>query len=141
MQEMRWPNPLIETTKEETDELLKIAMAKEPKLTRYGIGVPVSAKGWHVAYEGKEFDLGRSELFGGLDEVAAAADWLKANKPQGGSYVLKQRAEEWFKSRKQHMYVANGSFIAAAIGMGIKYEIIGGHSMDVRFGKASDDEE
>jgi len=63
------------------------------------------------------------------DEVALCKQWLEQHvKPRksinlrgNSSYGWKHRVEHWSETFGPHRYVANGSFIQAAIDLGYKY--------------------
>jgi len=105
------------TPKEEAADLLKRAKQQIPNLTLSGIG---------IRYEGQE------ALEDRLDEIATCAEWLKRinqietiNK-RHTSYGYKHSVERWRRSptstgESTPSYVANGSFIAAAVGLGFKF--------------------
>jgi len=135
-------NTLIETTDKEAKKLIAVAMDKEPELTRFGIGIWERRKtflsGGIAAVTAKIVE-GRTELLGAAEEVAAAADWIKL-KPRTkrlnvhhSSYGYKHAVESWFSQRGEPVSVANGSFIAAAIGLGVPYAIRN-NSPNVEFG-------
>lgn len=126
-------NPLLQSTQAEARALLEIAMRAEPRLTTNGVGVyDERAKRERVARTGAgmglleaEFAMSRAELYERLDEIAAAADWLRHQtrsvrfNTKHDSYGYKHHVERWFDHRGgPHQYVSNGSFIAAAIGLG-----------------------
>ena len=75
---------------------------------------------------GAEIDLSRVDLANRLHEIAACADWirrqrtLKSFNRRHTSYGYKHYVERWFDVRGAHVYVSNGSFIAAAIGLGFE---------------------
>lgn len=72
-----------------------------------------------------EFSRERLGLHDQLVEIAASADWIKRQtriktfNTHTTSYGYKHAVERWFKGRPgPYVYVANGSFIAAALGLG-----------------------
>jgi len=73
---------------------------------------------------GAEIERGREELRGAVAEVQAAADWIKRQSATKSfntrhtSYGYKHAVERWWRARGVGVYVANGAFIAAAIGLG-----------------------
>lgn len=124
---------LIETTEEEAKNLLAIALECEPRLTHFGIGLYGDAKRRRQAARGgvpanfmdDEFAKERLALFESLEEVAACADWVKRQdkiktfNTSKTSYGYKHTVERWFDHRGgPHLYISNGSFIAAAVGLG-----------------------
>lgn len=118
-------NPLIETAPRAAQLLLRYALKKEPRLTHFGIGVYQHTPDGRMALvcRGTEFDKQRNDLNDHLDEIAASADWIKRQHRTKAfnpatSYGYKHEVEDWFSKRGHHQYVANGSFIAAALGLG-----------------------
>lgn len=120
------PDPFNEfrnlvTTKEEAARLLRRAKQQIPNLTLSGIGI--------IAKD-------QEALEDRLYEIAICADWAKQidqinslNRRQT-SYSYKHSVEHWCQSRigtgeSVPHYVANGSFIAAAVGLGFKFAQIG----------------
>ena len=132
----------MKTTTDEAKALLVRAIAAVPDLTYFGVGI---GDGYRVRREkGREFvrqETARlqAELFTHLDEIATCADWLKHLEPIKGitpglhSYGHKHRVEGWTEANGERQYIANGSFIAAAIGLGFTYRIIVG-TPNVAFG-------
>lgn len=119
---------LIETTPEEAKRLLEVALAKEPHLTYAGIGLyetrqeSIRAR---LVFSGERFERERAELHEHLEEIAACADWIKLQtriktfNRSRSSYGYKHNVEYWIDRRGgPHCYVSNGSFIAAAVGLG-----------------------
>lgn len=61
-----------------------------------------------------------------IEQVQAAADWINEQSPtrrntynrKFDSYSYKHMVENWWRSKGQPVYVSNGAFIAAAVGMG-----------------------
>jgi len=126
-------HPSIETTRAEAEAILKNALDIEPGLTRNGVGIHGESKrrakaaraGNTVQELDDEFIRERLELHNHLDEIAASADWIKRQtriktfNTHTTSYGYKHAVERWFKDRPgPYVYVANGSFIAAALGLG-----------------------
>ena len=125
-------NPLIETTVKEARELLARALEHEPRLTHFGIGVfeegrrrqEAAKSGNGIDAINREFQEERLALAKHLDEIAACADWIKRQRRivsfnlKHTSYGYKHLVERWFAGRGPYQYVANGSFIAAALGLG-----------------------
>lgn len=118
---------LVQTTPDEARELIACALEREPLTTHFGIGV-YKGGGWQQA-SCDELDRQRENLQAALLEVAACADWIKEQRPikslnrRHSSYGYKHKVERWIRGRGGHLYVANGSFIAAAIGMGFKFQL------------------
>lgn len=117
-------HPLIETTRDEARDLLERALAVAPRLTHFGVGVFDEERKPASQVE-QEFREQRAALHDHLDEIAACADWIKLQPTRTAfqsqsSYGRKHDVEKWFEARGgPHMYVSNGSFIAAALGLGI----------------------
>lgn len=88
------------------------AIERQPDLTYFGVGT----------YDGRDFDHLRSVLLShvGLLEVLICAQWLRDATGERNSYGLKHDVENEFG-----VYIANGSLIAAALGMGIEYRVEG----------------
>lgn len=124
---------LLGTSKEEAKRLLKQALDLEPRLTYSGLGVgDPSSHGYWIPGERpgspgnmEAFGKERAELWEHLDEIAACADWIRLQRPIASfnlrrtSYGYKHVIERWIENRGgPHLYIANGSFVAAAVGMG-----------------------
>lgn len=112
----------------------EVAEGKTPPdevLARYGTTKPA----WEAARTAidaieSEFQYERAALTEHLDEIAASADWIKRQRPIASynvrhtSYGYKHFVEQWFDERGgPHLYVANGSFIAAALGLGLEAKL------------------
>lgn len=124
---------LVATTREEAERILRRALEVEPRLTYAGLGVgdPYS-RGYWMPGQGpgtpeirKAFEEARAELWKHLEEIAACADWVRLQRPISSfnlshhSYGYKHTVERWVEDHGgPHLYIANGSFIAAAVGMG-----------------------
>lgn len=128
-------HPLIETTLKEARELLTKALEQEPRLVYWGFYRPnekiVRAYTNLDAREEalkRDFGRWRAEFHNTIKEVAACADWIKLQKPiasinqRRSSYAYKHLVENWFANRGNSLYVSNGCFIAAAIGLGFKHD-------------------
>jgi len=125
-------NPLIETTVEEARDLLAQALKKEPRLTYFGVGIfgegrrrrEAARSGNGTEAIDREFQEERLALAKHLDEIAACADWVKRQRRIASfnlkhtSYGYKHLVERWFQGGGPYQYVSNGSFIAAALGLG-----------------------
>ncbi|MDC3956273.1 hypothetical protein KEG38_20600 [Polyangium jinanense] len=110
-------------------------------LARYGITKPT----WEAAQAAidaieHEFQSGRAALAEHLEELAACADWIKRQRPIASynvrhtSYGYKHSVERWFDERGgPHLYVANGSFIAAALGLGFEAKLNNAGPPNVHF--------
>jgi hypothetical protein len=133
LDEREW-HPLLQTTREEAAALLTKALAREPRLCGFGIGLGAEtqrrvearmATGSEASVDA-EFKVDREYLSENLQQVAACADWIKLRRVvatfnrDSTSYGYKHQVERWFNGRQQpYVYVANGSFIAAALGLGL----------------------
>ena len=95
------------------EDLLKVALEKEPTLTGFGINSKTK-------YEDDTIPL---------DEFIACLDWIAMQK-QGEQinnrisiYTMKHCVEDWFEERnKCHKYISNGAMIAAIIAKGLPYK-------------------
>ena len=103
-------------------DLIK-AMAKEPNLTDFGMGVFEQHRKTKEQIEA-EFKKERKALEENLKQFQLCCEWLSLcqpikaiNKKIGGSYALKHRVERYFNE-----YVTNGAFIAAVLHLGIPYK-------------------
>lgn len=139
-------NPLIETSRSEAKSLLAEALKSERRLTRFGIGIYDEHKQRRDAMRtGTAADIERkiaaerAELSEHLDEIAASADWIKRQQPIASfnkrhtSYGYKHNVERWFSDRGSRMYVSNGGFIAAALGLGWVAHLESPRSPNVEF--------
>lgn len=132
IQDENW-HPSIATTRSEAETILKKALELEPRLTHFGLGIYDENKRRVEAFRRSqsvqdlddEFARERQELHEHLDEIAACADWIKRQtriktfNTHSTSYSYKHSVERWFRGRPgPYVYVANGSFIAAALGLG-----------------------
>lgn len=132
IQDEGW-HPSIETTRVEAEAILKKALELEPRLTHFGLGIydenkkriEAARRGQSVQVLDDEFARERQELHEHLVEIAASADWIKRQtriktfNTHSTSYGYKHSVERWFRGRPgPYVYVANGSFIAAALGLG-----------------------
>lgn len=136
----KW-HPLIETTETEARNLLAIALEQEPRLTHFGMGIggEMRRRSKGESLEAELFRQ-RQALFDHLDEIAACADWIKRQKKiktfntSRTSYGYKHAVERWFRLRGgPHLYASNGSFIAAAIGLGFAARLADPFSPNVHF--------
>lgn len=132
-QEQPW-HSLVETTPEEAAELVERALKRHARLTAFGIGIfdeerrRKEARGSAAALAilDADFQRERAELATRLVQVAACADWIKKQdlirsfNNEHTSYGYKHAVEAWISLRGgPHLYVANGAFIAAALGLGL----------------------
>ena len=100
--------------------LAQKAISLEPRLTAFGLGV----YGKHRRDAVQEFIRSRDRLLSqdGLLEVAYCAQWLREGHATGDrcSYGLKHEVENYYD-----VYITNGALIAAALGMGFDYRVVG----------------
>lgn len=121
---MSW-NKRIETSHEEAEAILSRALDLEPLLCAEGLDV-FDARGKRARREYSDAELvdGREYLAEHLEEVAACADWVKKQArarswyTRSTSYGFKHVVERRFKLVDEYLYVSNGAFIAAALGLG-----------------------
>jgi hypothetical protein len=129
-------HPVIETSPEEARLLLERARATVPRLTHFGLGVGGEARRRREAHQDpkahaaleEEFRTKRAALKEHLEAIAACADWIKCQRRTvafnrtSTSYGYKHQVEHWIDARGgPHLYIGNGSFIAAAVGLGFEY--------------------
>lgn len=118
--------------------LLAKAQAALPRLTYFGIGIQ-HRKDADEATLQQEFSELRARMSepNELEEIAVCADWLALVQPikamHYGSYGCKHRVERWCAFYDKRRYIANGSFIAAAVGLDYPYRICSS-SPNVDFG-------
>lgn len=119
--------------------LVERAIEREPMLTAFGLGVWKQRGMTRAAFD-EAFGKERAELFTDrvLDEVQTCADWLALQRPiktlnrERTSYGLKHEVERWVdRTRKEHQYISNGAFIAAALGLGLTFKQVGWGSPNV----------
>jgi hypothetical protein len=124
----------IATTHEEARLLLTKALEAIPNLTYYGVGIPEQPKVYQekgIEFIKEETAKLQAEMERHLDEIAICADWIKQVKPtktvRSGSYSngFKDRVEDWCRKKGSSRYISNGSFIAAAVGLGFRFTITG----------------
>jgi hypothetical protein len=117
----------VTTPPKEAARLLAVATAALPELTAYGVsGARAESEGaFEQTPEQRMSD--RADLFYELWMIGRCADWMRANvtarkaiNHNRSSYGLKHDVE-----RASGAYVTNGSFIAAAIGLGFKFRTRG----------------
>jgi hypothetical protein len=135
-------NGILTTTESEARLLLERALEEEEFLTDHGIGLPNSllegaetAEAVNQKYEEQRLALGHR-----LAAIAASADWIKLQRigksfnHTANSYTHKHRVESWLRGVHGHYhYVTNGSFIAAAIGLGLEWKPSGTGRLNVLF--------
>ncbi|MFZ3088870.1 MAG: hypothetical protein WA123_12490, partial [Methylotenera sp.] len=123
---------------------IEVVMNMHPRLTHFGIGI--SYRPSMTADERTDsFNKNRAALLDAVDECNKACMFLRhVNKRKTlndsyGSYGLKHRVEHYMKRIEgvDNYYVANGSFICAAIYMGFEYDQIRSMSPNVSFNVSS----
>jgi len=109
-----------------------IAVRDLPQLTPFGVGVHYSYYRLSKEEMGAEIQKQQSELSTehSLRMVAFCADWIKANRrdidPNRSSFFHSHKVEQYRRgSGDPDPYVHNGAFIAAAVGLGYNWRIIG----------------
>ena len=141
-------HPLLATTIGEARVLLENALARNARLTAFGIGIGAEQGRRRVARaEGRsekeldrEFVAERAELADLLQAIASSADWIrgkaliKTYNRGRSSYGYKHDVERWIETRGgPHHYVSNGAFIAAALGLGLEAKLTSPDSPNVYF--------
>lgn len=100
---------------------------KQPLLEREGIAYETLLRRDREAFRQPDY----------LEQIAASADWIRrqptVKTARVSSYTLKHDVENWFERRGSPVYVANGAFIAAAIGLGVPHHY-GDRTPNWRFG-------
>lgn len=110
---------------------IEVVMDMHPRLTHFGIGVSYRPS-MTAAERADSFNKNRAALLEAIDECNKACMFLRhVNKRKTlndsyGSYGLKHRVEHYMKRIEgvDNYYVANGSFICAAIHLGFEYDQI-----------------
>lgn len=122
----------------EAEELLERAIALNPLVTMYGLGTSEGLRWTHRRNE--KFDHSQRELKeNGLPAIAACAGWLEGVEPiqtinrRSTSYVYKHSVERWFAAHGSPIYIPNGAFIAAAIGLGYKWRSVAPNQPNLYF--------
>jgi len=117
--------------------LIEKAILAVPTLTHFGVGLH-RPETFDAAAATAGIVAGRAQLRAAVHEVALCAEWLdgiRATKRAwcgGSSYGFKHGVEGWLRRQGRPAYIANGSFIAAAVGSGrYPFVIVG---PNVRFG-------
>ena len=114
---------------EESRTLLARALAVIPNLTYSGVGIlnePQTRRGEANEIGKQKTAEVRKTLSHHLDEIAICAEWIKQVAPtktvryHNESYEYKHLVEQWCRDRGSNDYVSNGSFIAAAVGLGFQ---------------------
>lgn len=134
-----WPQMTV-------DDIRKV-LEREPRLTRYGWGVSdasIKAAGSIRA----AIEEGQRELMDHVDECNKSLRFLQHvqkrktfNSRVGSSYGLKHQVERYLNrvnvDRPQNPYVANGSFICAALHAGFSINLSSNFGPNVTFNMSS----
>ena len=137
---------LYETRSNEAKRLIETALETTPYLTSAGIGLERSKVEQHGGDHKAALAAERSRLRthpAFVGQVQRSADWIKQQRPLKGfntrhtSYGYKHMVERWWKQDYEAFsgpdaYVANGAFIAAAVGLGWAMKQ-NGYSLNVHF--------
>jgi hypothetical protein len=127
-----------ETTLEEARRLVDLAVSKIPLLTSAGIGIHYSYYRQGMEAVTSEIQKQQAELYSdfGLRMVTFCADWLRRQTFRRTfnrfrtSYHFKHVIEN---HRRWHgdpdPYTYNGALIAAAVGLGLDFEIVGPNAL------------
>ncbi len=131
--------PDLITSNERAVSLLENAKRQIPQLTHFGIGIfdqPGELKKHGAEAVSRIIAEMRNKWADYVHEVAACADWLdtatriKSLNKRHSSYGYKHLVQRWNLERVKRgkvvpTYIANGSFIAAAVGTGFSFELDG----------------
>jgi len=111
---------------------IQAVLKEHPYLTHYGIGIPRRRGGWGSNAEDvdAEYKNQQDQLLEAIEECNKACYFLrftekrKSVNDRGSSYGLKHEAEFLMKRLpwQDNYYVANGSFICAALYLGYEYK-------------------
>lgn len=112
-----------------TEADIRAVMEKYPELTHYGLGICRDYRNMSWQERMAKFREERENLAGAVDECNRVVQFLmhaekrKTINYRRTSYGLKHRAEHYMKNRPdvENYYVANGSFICAAVHMGFRF--------------------
>ncbi len=123
---------VIESYQWLASKCIEIALDKEPRLTRCGIGIQMP-RGHFDIQPRDEFLEAQDQLRGSVDQVAASVIWLeqiysiRSLNRKRTSYSYKHLVEHYHREQGMPCYVSNGAFIAAALGHGlnVKHECPG----------------
>ena len=126
---MKWIMAMTKTTVEQAEQLVVRAIEKLPELNPCGNGVPQKYYLLGKDVAGAEIRERQAGLFTeqSLMATAACVDWLNSH-PKGirssqDSYEAKHRVENWRADNGEDFsYVSNGAFIAAGVGMGLRFK-------------------
>lgn len=126
---------------------LQRVIRDHPRITHFGMGVPLRGIKNMEEHHSAMVE-GRQQLINAIDECNRACLFLahvekrKTFNPEvGSSYGLKHQAEGFLRAlpnaKKTDCYVANGSFICAAIFLGFDYKVESYDSPNVHFNMSS----
>jgi hypothetical protein len=110
-------------TPTEAASLIENAIAKVPNLTYFGVGL-YRPETFDAAATTAAITAGQAQLRAAVHEVALCAEWLagigatKRAWRDGTSYGFKHGVMNWLRQQGRPSYISNGSFIAAAVGLG-----------------------
>lgn len=112
-----------------TEADIRAVMEKHPELTHYGRGIFRDHRKMSWEERTAKFNEEREKLSRAVEECNRAIQFLmhaekrKTINYGRTSYGLKHRVEHYMKNRPdvENYYVANGSFICAAVHMGFKF--------------------
>jgi hypothetical protein len=116
--------------------LIERAIVAVPTLNYFGCGLYQPGR-FDAAATAAAIAAGQVELRAAVSEVALCAEWLdgigatKRVWRGGSSYGFKHGVMNWLRQQGRPSYVSNGSFIAAAVGLGYPFAVVGPNA---RFG-------
>jgi len=108
--------------------LIEKAIALVPNLTHFGVGL-YRPETFDAAATTAGIAAGQVQLRAAVHEVALCAEWLAGIGPTkrawrgASSYGYKHGVEGWLRRQGRPAYIVNGSFIAAAVGLGYPFAI------------------
>jgi len=117
-------------------DLIERAIRAVPNLTYFGAGL-YRPETFDAAATAAGIVAGQAQLRAAVHEVALCAEWLdgigatKRVWRGGSSYGFKHGVMNWLRQQGRPSYVSNGSFIAAAVGLGYPFAVVGPNA---RFG-------
>ena len=102
--------------------LIERAIAKVPTLTYFGVGIYKRPASEAAASEA--IAAGQAKLRAAVHEVEQCVAWLSGVRAVRtiqrfpSSYTFKHSVEGWLRRQGRPAYIANGAFVAAAVGTG-----------------------
>jgi hypothetical protein len=111
-------------------DLIERAIRAVPNLTYFGAGL-YRPETFDAAATAAGIVAGQAQLRAAVHEVALCAEWLdgigatKRVWRGGSSYGFKHGVEGWLRRQGRPAYIANGSFIAAAVGLDYPFATAG----------------